>query len=121
VTSACTFSNSCEGLEEIYSELEQFTGTSDDAHDDIVSGTIAAGRSVRAYADMGSKIEGVSLNFVADQQAEEIHNLVHCLGKYAHLSSAGQGDDNPVTAYQVENTAQPASMSYHDPLGDLMG
>ena len=31
------FVNSCEGLEEIYTEMSQFTGTADDKHDDIIS------------------------------------------------------------------------------------
>lgn len=115
------FSNSCEGLEEIYTELEQFTGTSDDAHDDIVSALSLLTDQFQAYADMGSRLEGVSVQYVADQQAAEIHDLVHCLGKYAHLNRVNQVvDDNPVTAFEVEQNPQVASSGYGDPLADLM-
>lgn len=115
------FSNSCEGLEEIYTELEQFTGTGEDAHDDIVSALSLLAEQFQAYADMGSKLEGVSVSYVADQQAREIHDLVHCVGKYARLNAANQGvDDNPVTAYQIENQPHIVSAGYQDPLADLM-
>lgn len=116
------FSNSCEGLEEIYTELEQFTGTSDDAHDDIVSALSLLTEQFQSYADMGNKLEGLSVDYYADQQAREIHDLVHCIGKYAHLSTASQVvDDNPVTAYQMENQPQSLGAGYIDPLADLLG
>ena len=115
------FSNSCEGLEEIYSELEQFTGTGDESHDDIVSALSLLADQFQAYADMGSALEGVNVQYVADQQAKEIHDTVYCLGKYAHLNAAGNIDDNPVTAYEIETNPQIAGAGFHDPLADLMG
>jgi predicted phage terminase large subunit-like protein len=111
------FSNACEGLEEIYSELEKFTGTSEDAHDDIVSALSLLAEQFVAYADMGSKVDYVNTQYATNKRAAEIHDLVHCLGKYAYLK--GQVDDHPTTAYQVEQSAG-YSESYADPLADLM-
>lgn len=117
------FSNSCEGLEEIYTELEQFTGTSDDAHDDIVSALSLLTDQFQAYADMGTKLEGASVDYAADQQAKEVHDLIYHMGRYAHLNQSNQVvDDNPVTQFQMQNIPQfGASGDYHDPFADLMG
>jgi hypothetical protein len=114
------FSNSCEGLAEIYSELEQFTGTSDDAHDDIVSALSLLTEQFGAYADMGSRIDFVNTQYATDRQAAEIHDLVHCIGKYSHLNRANRVEDNPVTVFQMEN-APGGQGNYVDPFSDLMG
>jgi hypothetical protein len=117
------FSNSCEGLEEIYTELEQFTGTSEDSHDDIVSALSLLADQFQGYAEMGTKLEGISVDYVSNQQAKEIHDLIYHMGKYAHLNEAHQViDDNPVTQFQMQNIPQLSSAgSYQDPLSDLMG
>lgn len=114
------FSNSCEGLEEIYSELEQFTGTSDDAHDDIVSALSLLSEQFGAYADMGSRIDNVNTQYATNRQAAELHDLVHCIGKYAHMNRSNQVDDNPVTAFQVEQAGQ-TFQPYVDPLSEVFG
>jgi predicted phage terminase large subunit-like protein len=115
------FSNSCEGLQEIYSELEQFTGTSDDAHDDIVSALSLLAEQFGAYADMDTRVSTVSTDYMATRQSMELHNLVHCLGKYAHLNSNNRlADDNPRTAFQVGQGADQFDQGYIDPLSDLL-
>lgn len=114
------FSNSCEGLEEIYTELEQFTGTSDDAHDDIVSALSLLCEQFGAYADMGSRVDFVNTQYAINRQAAEIHDLVHCTGKYAHLNRANRIDDNPVTTFEMEQAGQ-AHQPYVDPLSELLG
>lgn len=118
------FANSCEGLEEIYSELEKFTGTSDDAHDDIVSALSLLAEQFSAYADMDSRINFAESQYTADRKNAERHDQVYCLGKYAQYNALNMiSDDNPVTAFQVERAGvqQQSSPVYFDPFSDLMG
>lgn len=99
------FLNSCEGLNEIYTELEQFTGTSDDAHDDIVSAISILAEQFGAYAEMGAKVDKANSNYVSDRQNYERHQLVHGLGKYTKYNASQMtNDDNPKTAFQMENS-----------------
>jgi len=100
------FLNSCEGLNELYNELEAFTGTSDDTHDDIISALSLLVEQFISYADVGSKVDMVNSQYVADQQNHERHQLVHGIGKYAHMNIKAQlvNDDNPVTAFQIDNS-----------------
>lgn len=118
------FLNSCEGLQEIYSELEKFTGTSDDTHDDIVSAISLLAEQFGAYADMDSKVNFVSQQFVANAQDKEWHDRIYGLGRYANLNAINHIDDNPVTAFQQENAANEFGRKYRtddyfDPLADL--
>lgn len=112
------FLNSCEGLEEIYSELEKFTGTSDDKHDDIVSAISLLVEQFIGYADMEGRVNSVQSNYVADQKSKAIHDKVYCLGKYAKYAQQG---DSPTTTYQVEQalSTSPVLDTYTDPLSDL--
>lgn len=112
------FLNSCEGLEEIYNELEKFTGTSDDQHDDIVSAISLLVEQFGGYADMDGKVNSINQEYVSDQKSREMHNRVYCLGKYAKLA---QNDDNPQTVFEMNNN--PGSQYqdvYVDPLQDLL-
>lgn len=113
------FLNSCDGLQDIYSELEKFTGTPDDAHDDIVSALSLLAEQFGAYADMESKLSFVSSQYSADSQSKDRHDMIYGLGGYASLNAAyGFIDDNPVTAFQIDNSGvQEAEI---DPLADLM-
>jgi phage terminase large subunit-like protein len=114
------FLNSCEGLAELYNELEAFTGTSDDAHDDIVSALSLLTEQFGAYADMGAKIDQTNASYVTDKQNYERHQLVHGLGKYAkYNANQMMNDDNPVTAFQVENSRVFRDEVSSDPLSDL--
>jgi phage terminase large subunit-like protein len=98
------FLNSCEGLQELYNELEKFTGTSDDTHDDIVSALSLMAEQFGAYADMGAKTMGAEQDFVSDQKAKDMHDKVYGLGKYAKYNASQiQGDENPTTQYQLES------------------
>jgi len=114
------FSKACDGLEEIYQELSQFTGTADDSHDDIVSGLSLLVEKFAPYADseLSSK---ANAEYVQDNQSWEHHQMIYGLGKYAKYNSEMQQDDNPVTAYQVEQAAQnmPQDPGDFDPLSDL--
>lgn len=118
------FLNSCEGLQEIYSELEKFTGSSDDTHDDIVSAISLLAEQFGAYADMDQKINFASVQYVANHKDQEWHDRMYCLGRYAHLAVQ---DDNPTTAFEQESAANSAFASERDfasfnidPLAELM-
>ena len=119
------FSKACEGLEEIYNELEQFTGTSDDTHDDSVSALSLMVEQFGSYADMGSRLETVNVDYAAHRKEAELSDLVYCTGKYSHLSANAQmpQDDNPRTAFQAEQ--HPGNFTNEsvgvDPFSELMG
>jgi phage terminase large subunit-like protein len=115
------FSKSCEGLEEIYNEMEQFTGTSDDVHDDIVDALSLLVSQFSAYADMGSRLEVTNVDYAAHQREAELSDLVYCTGKYSYLSSNMAADDNPRTAFQVEQAQAVQEPESIDPFADLMG
>jgi phage terminase large subunit-like protein len=113
------FLNSCEGLEEIYNEMEKFTGTSDDAHDDIISAISLLVEQFGGYADVDSRVNSINQDYVSNLQAKDLHDRIYCLGKYAKL---GYQDDNPTTQFEVTQAANafPVQEQYHDVLGDLM-
>ena len=120
------FSKACEGLEEIYNELEQFTGTSDDTHDDIVSALSLLVEQFGSYAEMGSRLETVNVDYAAHRKEAELSDLVYCTGKYANLHAPMKNmpqDDNPRTAFQAEQ--QPGYFTNEsvgvDPFSELMG
>jgi phage terminase large subunit-like protein len=104
---------SCEGKDEIYTELSLFTGTKDDAHDDIVSAFSLLVDQYSSIAAMDSAMP--KQHFAADPLSRERHMMVHGLGRYA-----AQGDSNPTTAYQVENALgnSPTVEMDRDPLFD---
>jgi hypothetical protein len=104
---------SCEGKDEIYEELTLFTGTKDDAHDDIVSAISLLVDQYAAFANMDAAMP--RQHFVADQMTRARHDMIYGLGKYAT-----QGDDNPATAYQVEsaNAGRVMVEQERDPLAD---
>jgi phage terminase large subunit-like protein len=115
------FLNSCEGLEEIYNEMSQFTGTSDDKHDDIISAISLLVEQFGGYADMDGKMNSVQQDYVANQQAKSLYDQVYCLGKYAKLNEYGfSSDDNPTTVYQLNSIAPQVQETYYDPLNDLV-
>lgn len=117
------FLNSCEGLEEIYNELEKFTGTSDDQHDDIVSAISLLVEQYGGYADMDQKVNSIHQDYAINQKSVEIHNKIYCLGKYARYNEVGAIEDSPTTQYQIEKAqAQAAFLEpYIDPLKDILG
>jgi hypothetical protein len=114
------FSYGCEGLQELYTELEKFTGTSDDAHDDIVSAISLLVEQFGGYAEMASKIDFASVQYATNLQETERHNQIYGLGKYAKYNATNQADDNPVTTYQLENIRRFRDEEFGDPLADLM-
>ena len=116
------FLNSCEGLQDIYTELEKFTGTADDSNDDIVSALSLLAEVFQPYADMESKINFTSTQFVADRQAEERYNQVYCLGKYAKTKD-NYVDDNPATLWEMEQAFKQGvsnTDNYGNPLEDVL-
>jgi len=108
------FSVSCQGIEDIYDELEQFTGTSDDKHDDIVSALSLLVEQFGAYADVEGRATYVNTQFTADRQSKDRHDLIYGLGQFARLNA---NEDHPVTVYQMENS--PIVETDIDPLADL--
>lgn len=96
--------NSCEGYEEILNELTQFTGTTDDKHDDIVSAFSLLVEVFQGWAEMGKRVDNVDVSHVTDQKSAVMHDMIYGVGKYANLNANQiQNDDNPSTAYQVQN------------------
>ncbi len=116
------FLNSCEGLQDLYSELEKFTGTSDDTHDDIVSALSLLVEQFGAYAEMDSKINFAESQFVADQKSQQMHDRIYGLGRYAIYNAGNHMEDNPVTVFEQEAAAAmvPAPAYDFDPFADLM-
>lgn len=110
---------SCEGLQDIYDELQKFTGTSDDAHDDIVSALSLLVEKFAAYAEMESKINYAETQYVSDQQSKDRHDQVYGLGRYSRYNAANVIDDNPVTQFQVNQ--QTETIRDVDPFSDLFG
>lgn len=108
------FSNACQGISEIYDELEKFTGK-DDAHDDIVSALSLMVEHFGSYADMGAKAPYQNM-FTSDRAAKDKYDMIYGSGKYAKFNAA----DNPTTLYQVEKLgAYQQDDAEIDPLSDL--
>ena len=112
------FLNSCQGLQEIYSEMEKFTGTSEDAHDDIVSAISLLCEQFGAYANVAEKLTYASTQYSADQQSKERHDMIYGLGKYSRFN-ANQLEEHPVTAFQMQNGLFSKEEPEIDPLADL--
>ena len=118
------FINSCEGLEELYNEMSQFTGTQDDKHDDIVSAISLLVETFAPYADMGAKMNAIDTMYASNAQEFEMHQMVHGLGKYAERHPQFAADDNPTTQFQMGQAIEQNPMaddSGRDPLADLFG
>lgn len=112
------FLNSCEGLEEIYSELTKFTGTSEDAHDDVVSGLSLLAEVFGPYAEMGAKTDPITLPYAADQKSKDMHDRIYGMGRYAQYNASNS--DSPSTMYQIENSKQFQDAPDIDPFAELM-
>lgn len=116
------FVNSCEGLSEIYDELEKFTGTSDDVHDDIVSALSLLAEQFGGYADMDARINSVNIEYNTNQQSKAMHDMIYGLGKYSRFNANNMiVEDNPVTVFEQNERASVIQTNYNDPLSDLMG
>src|ERR1017187_6443273 len=114
------FLNSCEGLEELYNEMEKFTGTSDDVHDDIVSAISLLVDQFGAYADMDNRFNSVNQDYVSNQKSQQMHDMIYCLGRYAKFYELGPIDESPVTTFQRENSpVSQMESQFYDPLSDL--
>lgn len=111
------FRTSCQGLEDIYSELEKFTGTSDDKHDDIVSALSLLVEQFGAYADVEGRATFAATQYTADHQSKDRHDMIYGLGRYAGYNANNAAEDHPVTVYQIENS--PIQDTDIDPLADL--
>lgn len=112
------FMQSCNGLEELYSELSQFTGTKDDKHDDIVSAISILVDQFGAYAEMeGAPIPQQQIFEESKEKAK--YDMIFSVGNYSnHMGN----DDNPVTAFQVDQAQKimpnVAMDAFTDPLSD---
>lgn len=92
------FSNSSQGLEELYTELEKF-GTVSGLHDDIVDALSLLADQLGAYADMESRLSIAQSDFVSDRKAKEHHDMIYGLGQYRDNSIS----DHPVTNYELQH------------------
>lgn len=122
------FSTTCEGIDEIYEELEKFTGTKDDLHDDIVSALSLLAEQFGMYADMEKATTSLAMPSV-DRVSKARHDQIYGGSQmpegrlsvsYAEL--ALQGDDNPTTVWQLERMSANKNYSPEpdiDPLADL--
>lgn len=100
------FINSCEGLEEIYTELSQFTGTTDDKHDDIVSAISLLVEVFAPYADMAGRVNAIQTDYTTDNKSFQMHQMIYGLGAYAGQTTQLATDDNPRTQYDIGQAAQ---------------
>ena len=101
--------------------MEEFTGTVDDTHDDIVSALSLLVEIFSPYAEMDNKVNYVQSEFVTDNQNWEKHQMIYGLGKYAKNNAAFASDDNPMTQFAVEKSAQQVVDVPYDPLSDVFG
>ncbi len=115
------FLNSCEGLAEIYDEMEKFTGTGDDKHDDIVSAISLLVEQFGGYADMDSRVNSIQQEFVANREMKESHDMMYCLGKYAKYANAQNLEENPRTMYDTTMASSYVQDTDIDPLRDILG
>ena len=115
------FINSCEGLEEIYTEMSQFTGTADDKHDDIISAISLLAEVFEPYAGMASKTNAVQADYTADLKSHQMHKMIYGLGEYAENNPQFAADDNPATQFQLNEAATHEPLPESDPLDDLFG
>lgn len=115
------FLNSCEGLAEIYDEMEKFTGTSDDKHDDIVSAISLLVEQFGGYADMDARVNSINQDYVSNREMKEMHEMMYCLGKYSKFAQQGGIEENPRTAYDVGKASSFIQEVEIDPFKDLMG
>jgi phage terminase large subunit-like protein len=108
------FLQSCAGLEDIYTELSLFTGTKDDKHDDIVSAISILVDQFGSYADMeGAPMPQQQLFEESKEKAK--YDMIFGIGHYAnHMGN----DDNPVTAYQVDQVQSSMSSLASEPFSD---
>ena len=123
------FSKGCEGLNNIYEELELFTGTKDDKHDDIVSAISLLVDQFQGYADMPSKDMDVwnQHQFISDKKSKAMHDLIYGLtppppGILQTAYADVVHDDNPTTAYQILAGIVPSQQGdegFGNPLSDL--
>jgi phage terminase large subunit-like protein len=109
---------SCEGLQEIYNELEKFTGTSDDTHDDIISALSLLVDKFAPYAEMEARVNFAESQHTSDRQSKDRHDQIYGLGRYSRFNAANTIGDNPVTQFQVDNQME-ISRPDIDPLSDL--
>lgn len=119
------FSNACQGLPEIYSELEKF-GTKADPHDDIVSGLSLLVEQYQSYAD-SSAVKALPTDVVMDRKSLEIHKLIYgeispaearISPSYSQMRAGFfEEDDHPVKADYSPNAIE--NLPYENPLGDL--
>ena len=114
------FLNSCEGLAEIYDEMEKFTGTSDDKHDDIVSAVSLLVEQFGGYADMDSRVNSINQDYTSNREMREMHELVYCLGKYAKYAQNGI-EESPRTVFETNQASSLIQETEIDPLRDVMG
>lgn len=114
------FVNSCENINEIYNELEKFTGTPDDEHDDIVSALSLLVEQFEPYANMDVKVNYATTDYVSNRKSDEMYRMIYGLGKYAKYNRTDFQEDNPSTLYQMEKSAPMLESTFSgDPLNDL--
>jgi len=116
-----SFLNSCEGLEEIYSEMEKFTGTEADTHDDIVSGLSLLCEVFGSYAEQDHKVNYINNDYIADKEARRLHSIIYGLGAYRKYNASMNGEENPMTSFQLGQIAGATDVNddFGDPLADL--
>lgn len=111
------FANTCGNLEDLYKELERF-GTAEATHDDVVDGLAILADQFGGYADMEAKVNFAQTQYTADRLANERHQMIYGLGRFSKFNAAFAMDDNPVTAFQLENGKQEA-LTDVDPFADI--
>lgn len=78
------FTNQCQGLDELYTELSNF-GTAAGTHDDIVSALSILVDVFGAYAEMEGQMTKSNPNFIANQQTKDHYDAVYGNGVFSKM------------------------------------
>jgi predicted phage terminase large subunit-like protein len=113
------FANSCNSLDDLYTELESFRGDGK-KHDDVVSSLSLLVEEFLPFADMDARVNFVQTEYVADTKSRERHDQIYGLGKYSKYNASNfmTFDDHPVTQYEAKN--QQENFVDFDPLSGLL-
>lgn len=119
------FSNQCEGLNELYDELEKF-GTAASTHDDIVSALSILVDQFASYADMEGRTTQASPSFIADKKTKDYYDQIYGQGVFSKVytqKSWNAAADNPeLSMFEAVKAQQRVeAQADHDPLADLWG
>jgi predicted phage terminase large subunit-like protein len=116
------FANQCNGLEELYNELEKFD-TAAATHDDIVSALSILVEQFGSYAEMEGRMSAASPDFVADPKQKAAYDQIYGQGSFSKQWNAAHSETGinnlDMTLPEGYKVEQQDSLADYDPLADL--